>query len=212
MSCELVERAEALRLRDCFALRSSHSAQGDRCVLPRPAQPSTACGTFPGEGSRSTGAKNVPARLSRSSSSLCRAKKRRRFSSGERSSRCDATGARWRRALRWPGTDSRSGEPRTDAGPPAIERLLRRYLDERSPEENLRRFFARHSDEAAAFGGTFLAPRVEASPGKVPHPVKVQQVAEKRTVTLSGVAPKRSARSRRSARSTSSQDTTFRSE
>ena len=30
--------------------------------------------------------------------------------------------------------------------PDALERLLRRYLDERQPGENLRRFFARHSD------------------------------------------------------------------
>jgi sulfite reductase (ferredoxin) len=32
------------------------------------------------------------------------------------------------------------------AVPDALERLLRRYLDERQPGENLRRFFARHSD------------------------------------------------------------------
>ena len=31
--------------------------------------------------------------------------------------------------------------------PDAIERLLRRYLDDRRPNENLRQFFARHSDE-----------------------------------------------------------------
>jgi sulfite reductase (ferredoxin) len=30
--------------------------------------------------------------------------------------------------------------------PAAIERLLRVYLDERNPDENLRLFFARHSD------------------------------------------------------------------
>jgi sulfite reductase (ferredoxin) len=30
--------------------------------------------------------------------------------------------------------------------PAAIERLLRAYLDTRNPDENLRSFFARHSD------------------------------------------------------------------
>jgi sulfite reductase (ferredoxin) len=35
--------------------------------------------------------------------------------------------------------------PATDV-PDALERLLRRFLDERRPGENLRRFFARHSD------------------------------------------------------------------
>ena len=30
--------------------------------------------------------------------------------------------------------------------PDAIERLLRRYLDDRSSNENLRQFFARHND------------------------------------------------------------------
>lgn len=56
--------------------------------------------------------------------------------------------------------------------PDAIERLLRNYLDERHKGENLRQFFARHSEAALR---TFLAgeqtvavPR-EPSPGRVPH-------------------------------------------
>jgi sulfite reductase (ferredoxin) len=59
--------------------------------------------------------------------------------------------------------------------PDAIERLLRRYLDERAPEENLRRFFARHSDEELreCLAGRFLAAvERDASPGKVPHAVE----------------------------------------
>src|SRR6476646_5774569 len=59
--------------------------------------------------------------------------------------------------------------------PDAIERLLRRYLDERSPDENLRHYFARRSDEELreCLAGKFL-PAVErdASPGKVPHAVE----------------------------------------
>ncbi len=59
--------------------------------------------------------------------------------------------------------------------PDAIERLLRRYLDERSPDENLRRFFARHSDEELreCLAGRFLAAvERDPSPGKVPHAVE----------------------------------------
>jgi sulfite reductase (ferredoxin) len=59
--------------------------------------------------------------------------------------------------------------------PDAIERLLRRYLDERSPNENLRRFFARHSDEELreCLAGEFLAAvERDPSPGKVPHAVE----------------------------------------
>jgi sulfite reductase (ferredoxin) len=59
--------------------------------------------------------------------------------------------------------------------PDAIERLLRRYLDERSPDENLRRFFARHSDEELreCLAGEFLAAvERDPSPGKVPHAVE----------------------------------------
>ena len=56
--------------------------------------------------------------------------------------------------------------------PDAIERLLRNYLDERRDGENLRQFFARHSETALR---TFLAgedlPPVlrDPSPGRVPH-------------------------------------------
>jgi len=59
--------------------------------------------------------------------------------------------------------------------PDAIERLLRRYLDERSPDENLRRFFARHNDEELreCLAGKFLAAvERDPSPGKVPHAVE----------------------------------------
>ncbi len=59
--------------------------------------------------------------------------------------------------------------------PDAIERLLRRYLDERLPEENLRRFFARHNDDELreCLAGEFLAAvERDPSPGKVPHAVE----------------------------------------
>ncbi len=56
--------------------------------------------------------------------------------------------------------------------PDAIERLLRSYLEQRTTGENLRQFFARHSETALR---TFLAgqekvavPR-DPSPGRVPH-------------------------------------------
>ncbi len=59
--------------------------------------------------------------------------------------------------------------------PDAIERLLLRYLDQRLPDENLRRFFARHSDEELreCLAGKFLAAVArDPSPGKVPHAVE----------------------------------------
>ena len=59
--------------------------------------------------------------------------------------------------------------------PDAIERLLRRYLDERLPSENLRRFFARHSDSELreCLAGKFLAVVArDPSPGRVPHAVE----------------------------------------
>jgi sulfite reductase (ferredoxin) len=59
--------------------------------------------------------------------------------------------------------------------PDAIERLLNRYLDERSPDENLRHFFARRSDEELreCLAGKFLAAVArDPSPGKVPHAVE----------------------------------------
>jgi sulfite reductase (ferredoxin) len=56
--------------------------------------------------------------------------------------------------------------------PDAIERLLRSYQAVRAPEENLRRFLARHSDneirELLAGGPTAEQPR-DLSPGPVPH-------------------------------------------
>jgi sulfite reductase (ferredoxin) len=59
--------------------------------------------------------------------------------------------------------------------PDAIERLLRRYLEDRFANENLRQFFARHNDMALR---EFLAGQmVEAvardlSPGRVPHGIE----------------------------------------
>ncbi|HEX4605717.1 MAG TPA: nitrite/sulfite reductase [Candidatus Angelobacter sp.] len=56
--------------------------------------------------------------------------------------------------------------------PDAIERLLRSYLDERHPGENLRQFFARHSEATlrAFLAGQVLAPVLrDPSPGRVPH-------------------------------------------
>ena len=59
--------------------------------------------------------------------------------------------------------------------PDAIERLLRRYLDDRQPNENLRRFFARHSDiELREFLAGEWVPAVlrDAAPGKIPHGIE----------------------------------------
>ena len=59
--------------------------------------------------------------------------------------------------------------------PDALERLLRRYLEERNWGENLRQFFARHREEALR---EFLAGQLvevvarDASPGRVPHGVE----------------------------------------
>ena len=56
--------------------------------------------------------------------------------------------------------------------PDAIERLLRSYLDERHAGENLRQFFARHSESAlrAFLAGQELAPVLrDPAPGRVPH-------------------------------------------
>jgi sulfite reductase (ferredoxin) len=59
--------------------------------------------------------------------------------------------------------------------PDAIERLLRRYLIERSDNENLRQFFARHDDAALraflAGGAAEFVPR-DLSPGRVPHGIE----------------------------------------
>jgi sulfite reductase (ferredoxin) len=59
--------------------------------------------------------------------------------------------------------------------PDAIERLLRRYLDERLPGENLRRFFARYSDEElreCVAGELVAAVARDPSPGQAPHVVE----------------------------------------
>ncbi len=59
--------------------------------------------------------------------------------------------------------------------PTAIERLLKQYLTERNPEDNLRRFFARHTDvELRAFlaGEAVAAAERDASPGRTPHGIE----------------------------------------
>src|SRR6202522_4285238 len=59
--------------------------------------------------------------------------------------------------------------------PDAIERLLRRYLIDRSSNENLRQFFARHEDaELRAFlAGEIVEPVPrDLSPGRVPHGIE----------------------------------------
>ena len=59
--------------------------------------------------------------------------------------------------------------------PDAIERLLRRYLDDRQDNENLRRFFARHTDiELREFLAGEWVPAVlrDASTGKIPHGIE----------------------------------------
>ena len=56
--------------------------------------------------------------------------------------------------------------------PDAIERILRNYLDQRSPAENLRQFFARHSEtELRSFlaGEALAAVARDLSPGRPPH-------------------------------------------
>jgi len=59
--------------------------------------------------------------------------------------------------------------------PDAIERLLRRYLEDRRPNENLRQFFARHSDmELREFlaGELMAAVLRDQPPGRVPHGIE----------------------------------------
>jgi len=59
--------------------------------------------------------------------------------------------------------------------PDAIERLLRRYLVDRSSDENLRKFFARHTDaDLRAFlaGEVVQAVPRDLSPGRVPHGIE----------------------------------------
>jgi sulfite reductase (ferredoxin) len=59
--------------------------------------------------------------------------------------------------------------------PDAIERLLRRYLDDRRDNENLRQFFARHTDiELREFLAGEWVPAVlrDASAGKIPHGIE----------------------------------------
>jgi sulfite reductase (ferredoxin) len=58
--------------------------------------------------------------------------------------------------------------------PEAIERLLRRYLEARDPGENLRSWFARHSNDElrAQLAGEELEPVERDLPtGRVPHAV-----------------------------------------
>jgi sulfite reductase (ferredoxin) len=55
--------------------------------------------------------------------------------------------------------------------PDAVERLMREYLARRAPGENLRRFFARHSEEELRFflaGGEVASVRRDRSAGPVP--------------------------------------------
>jgi sulfite reductase (ferredoxin) len=59
--------------------------------------------------------------------------------------------------------------------PDAIERLLRAYLEDRQPGENLRKFFARHGDaELRGFlaGQVLEAVARDLSPGRVPHGIE----------------------------------------
>jgi sulfite reductase (ferredoxin) len=59
--------------------------------------------------------------------------------------------------------------------PDAIERLLRAYLEDRLPGENLRKFFARHGDaELRGFlaGQVLEAVARDLSPGRVPHGIE----------------------------------------
>ncbi len=67
------------------------------------------------------------------------------------------------RRPRDPGASlSRAPEVRhhTTAPPEAIEKLLRAYLADRQPGEDLRAYFARHDDESirAQLNGTWVAP------------------------------------------------------
>jgi sulfite reductase (ferredoxin) len=59
--------------------------------------------------------------------------------------------------------------------PEAIERLLRSYLAERNDDENLRQFFARHSEDdlrALLAGQEMVAVVRDPSPGRVPHGIE----------------------------------------
>ncbi|HEX7288087.1 MAG TPA: nitrite/sulfite reductase [Candidatus Angelobacter sp.] len=59
--------------------------------------------------------------------------------------------------------------------PIAIERLLRSYMEQRWEQENLRQFFARHSDDElrALLAGEMLPPVPrDPAPGRVPHGVE----------------------------------------
>ena len=59
--------------------------------------------------------------------------------------------------------------------PDAIERLLRRYLEDREPEDNLRKFFARHDNEQLReilAGGWVPAEARDPALGHVPHGIE----------------------------------------
>jgi len=59
--------------------------------------------------------------------------------------------------------------------PDAIERLLRRFQEDREPEENLRRFFARHSNDELReiLAGAWVPEALrDAAEGRVPHGIE----------------------------------------
>jgi sulfite reductase (ferredoxin) len=59
--------------------------------------------------------------------------------------------------------------------PEAIERLLNRFAERRSPDENLRAFFSRHSNEdirSFLAGASVSEAERDQSPGRVPHGVE----------------------------------------
>jgi len=59
--------------------------------------------------------------------------------------------------------------------PDAIERLLRRYQDEREPGENLRKFFARHSNDELReiLAGAWVPEALrDAAEGRIPHGIE----------------------------------------
>jgi sulfite reductase (ferredoxin) len=58
--------------------------------------------------------------------------------------------------------------------PDAIERLLRQYMDTRNSSENLRQWFARHSNDelrSHLAGEVIAAAQRDAPTGRVPHAV-----------------------------------------
>ena len=83
--------------------------------------------------------------------------------------------------------------------PDAIERLMRRYLDERLPDENLRRFFARHSDDELreCLAGKFLRQLSGIRRrGRCRMRLRVRETVSNVPVILSGVTASRARQSR----------------